>query len=58
MEVLEPAKLVGLDDSALLEWRREARAELERNPSAALQAVYDATTQEVTGRAAEAWAKR
>lgn len=48
-------KLVRLDDTALLDWRREARAELETNPSPELQAVYDETTAEVTQRAATAW---
>jgi hypothetical protein len=49
------ADLVKLDDSALITWRRNARNELEQCPDAALQAVYDATTQEVTARACEAW---
>ena len=56
MEALKLADLVKLDDSALIAWRRETRTELERNPDAALQAVYDATTQEMAVRAGEKWA--
>ena len=49
-----------LDDSALLDWRARARAELEHLPPAspghfALSAVYDLSTAEVTERAREAW---
>lgn len=49
-----------LDDSALLTWRAEARAELERLPPAspgyaALAALYDMSTEEVTARARRAW---
>jgi hypothetical protein len=58
MEVPELAKLVRLDDTALIAWRRAARAELERRPDPALRAVYDQTTAEVTQRAATAWSKR
>lgn len=58
MEVPELAKLVRLDDTALLDWRKEARAELEHSPDPVLQAVYDQTTAEVTQRAATAWSKR
>jgi hypothetical protein len=56
MEVLNLADLVKLDDSALISWRREMRSELEYNPDKALQAVYDATTQEIVARAGEEWA--
>jgi hypothetical protein len=50
-----------LDDSALLTWRAEARAELARLPPsspghAALAARYDSSTAEVTDRARKAWA--
>jgi hypothetical protein len=58
MEVPKLEKLVRLDDTSLLNWRREARTELERNPSFELQAVYDQTTAEVTQRAATAWGQR
>jgi len=51
-----------LDDSALLSWRAEVRAELERLPLAspghtALVALYDRSTHEVNDRAREAWAR-
>jgi hypothetical protein len=51
-----------LDDSALLTWRAETRAELERlsPPSpgyAALAALYDRSTAEVNDRARQAWTK-
>jgi hypothetical protein len=51
-----------LDDSALLSWREEARAELERLPSAsldhaALAALYDQSTSEVNERARRAWSQ-
>jgi len=51
-----------MDDSALLSWRAEARAELERLPpgspeQATLTALYDKSTQEVTERARRAWAR-
>lgn len=58
MEIPELAKLVRLDDSALIEWRREARAELDRGLDPELRAVYDQTTAEVTQRAATAWGAR
>ena len=51
MEVPNLADLVKLDDSALIAWRRETRTGLERNPDEALQAIYDATTQEIATRA-------
>jgi hypothetical protein len=56
MKAPDLTNLVGLDDSALIAWRRQTRTELEGNPDPALQAVYDATTQEVTVRAGEQWA--
>jgi hypothetical protein len=51
-----------LDDSALLSWRAQARAELERLPPAspghaALAALYDQSTAEVNARARQAWSK-
>jgi hypothetical protein len=51
-----------LDDSALLSWRAEARAELERLPPgspshAALAALYDMSTCEVNDRARRAWSR-
>jgi hypothetical protein len=54
---MEPPKLADLVklDAALIAWRHQARTELEHDPSTALQAVYDATTREVTARASEAW---
>jgi hypothetical protein len=49
-----------LDDSTLLTWRANARAELERlapaSPDhAALSALYDISTEEVNDRARRAW---
>jgi hypothetical protein len=55
MEMPALAALLERDDSALFAWRHEARDELERNPSAALQRLYDQTTAEVTERAAVSW---
>jgi hypothetical protein len=51
-----------LDDSALLSWRAEMRAELERLPPAsrghaALSALYDRSTGEVNDRARQAWSR-
>jgi hypothetical protein len=51
-----------LDDSALLSWRAEARAELERlaprSPGhAELEARYDISTREVNDRARRAWSR-
>jgi hypothetical protein len=51
-----------MDDSALLSRRAEMRAELERLPPAspghaALTARYDRSTQEITERARQAWAR-
>ena len=51
-----------MDDSALLSWRAQTRAELERLPPgspghAALTARYDQSTEEVTDRAREAWSR-
>jgi hypothetical protein len=54
-EVPALADLVKLDDSALIAWRRETSAELERNPDEGLQVVYDATTQEIATRAEQKW---
>ena len=53
-------RFIRLDDSALLTWRAETRAELERLPPAspgraALTALYDTSTQEVNNRARKAW---
>jgi hypothetical protein len=51
-----------LDDTALLSRRAEMRAELERLPSAspghaALSALYDQSTREVSDRARKAWSR-
>lgn len=51
-----------LDDSALLTWRVEVRAELERlaphSPDhAQLAAQYDLSTQEIDDRARKAWSR-
>jgi hypothetical protein len=56
------ADLTQLDDTALLTWRAQARAELERLPPAspgyaALAALYDRSTSEVNDRARKAWPK-
>ena len=49
-----------MDDSTLLSWRAETRAELERLPPgspdhAALTDRYDESTEEISDRAREAW---
>ncbi len=49
-----------MDDTALLSWRAQTRAELERLPPgspghAALTARYDESTEEVNDRARKAW---
>lgn len=51
-----------MDDSALLSWRADTRAELERlgpgSPGhAALTARYDESTGEVNDRAQRAWSR-
>jgi hypothetical protein len=51
-----------LDDSALLNWRAETRAELEQLPPAspghaALSALYDRSTAEIDERARQAWSR-
>lgn len=51
-----------MDDSALLSWRADTRAELERLPPgssghAALAARYDQSTGEVNERARQAWSR-
>ena len=51
-----------MDDSALLSWRADTRAELEQLPPgspghAALTARYDQSTEEVTDRARQAWSR-
>lgn len=51
-----------LDDSTLLSRRAEMRAELERLPPAspshaALTALYDKSTEEISDRARRAWAR-
>jgi len=51
-----------LDDAALLSWRVEARAELERlaphsSAHAELAARYDVSTREVDDRARRAWSR-
>ena len=51
-----------LDDSALLSRRAQMRAELKRLPPAspghaALAALYDESTREVSERARKAWSK-
>jgi hypothetical protein len=57
-----PNDFTQLDDSALLAWRAEARAELDQLPPfsaghAALSALYDASLGELVKRARRAWAK-
>ena len=51
-----------MDDSTLLSWRAETRAELERLPPGspgheALTARYDESTEEVNDRARKAWSR-
>jgi hypothetical protein len=58
----QPVDFTHLDDSALLAWRAETRAELERLSSAspghtALAALYDQSTHEVNDRARRAWSR-
>ena len=57
---LSAADFAALDDAALLSWREEARAELERLAPhslghAELAARYDRSTGEVDDRARRAW---
>ena len=57
-----PPDFMALDDTALLAWRAEARAELERLPSASpdhavLSVHYDESTAEVNDRARRAWSR-
>jgi hypothetical protein len=52
------ADLIKMDDTALITWRRETRAELEHNPDPELQITYDQTTREVTARAGEKWGRQ
>lgn len=58
----QPADFTRLDDSALLTWRAQARAELEQLPPASpghtrLTALYDESTYEVNERARRAWSQ-
>ena len=51
-----------LDDSTLLTWRANTRAELERLPPASpghaeLLALYDQSTEEINDRARRAWSR-
>ena len=51
-----------LDDSTLLTWRANTRAELERLPPgspghAALSSLYDQSTEEIDDRARQAWSR-
>lgn len=57
----QPPDFAKMHDSALLAWRAQARAELERLPVASpghaeLTARYDESTFEVNERARRAWA--
>jgi hypothetical protein len=50
------ADIVRWDDTALINWRRQAKAELDRNPrDDALQRCYDASTVEVANRTRANW---
>lgn len=56
----QPPDFTGLDDSALLSMRARMRTELSLLPPsspalAALTRAYDASTEEVTDRARQAW---
>jgi hypothetical protein len=58
----QPADFTLLDDTALLTWRAQARAELERLPPASpgharLTCLYDESTGEVNERARRAWSQ-
>lgn len=55
MKVPTYADIVRWDDATLIAWRKEASAELQRNPDAALQRRYDASTQEVANRTRQSW---
>ena len=57
-----PNNFTRFDDSALLSWRAQARAELERLPlrspaREALSERYDASLDELVERARQAWTK-
>jgi hypothetical protein len=59
---IQPADFTRLDDTALLAWRAQARADLERLPPASpgharLTALYDKSTCEVNERARRAWSR-
>jgi len=58
----QPADFTRFDDTALLAWRAEARAELERLPPSSLgyarmTELYDESTCEVNERARRAWSR-
>lgn len=58
----QPADFTRFDDTALLAWRAETRAELERLPPASpgharLTELYDESTCEVNERARRAWSR-
>lgn len=59
----EVTNFTAMDDTALLAWRADARARLERLPPRSpghvrLTFVYDVSTVEVNERARAAWARR
>jgi hypothetical protein len=56
MDLPALSEILAQDDAALIDWRLQAREELAKDPNnAALLALYDQTTSEVSERAAKAW---
>jgi hypothetical protein len=62
LNTTDPPDFTAMDDSALMTWRENSRAELERLPPfspdhAALSALHDQSTAELVERARKAWTK-
>ncbi len=62
MHTTDPPDFTAMDDSALIAWRQDMRAELERlapksADHAALSALYDQSATELVDRARKAWSK-
>jgi hypothetical protein len=62
LDTTDPPDFTAIDDSALITWREDSRAELERLPPfspdhAALSALLDQSSTELVERARKAWTK-
>lgn len=55
--ITDPETLLAMNDTDLIQWRANARAQLQRTQDASLARLYDTTTAMLANRARAAWSR-